>query len=375
MSHTKSLLLKIRAAIEDGRLSGRQVPIADMKQCVIQELQVNRGTFTEQQYTEVLYRFDIMCGNIPEDVEDKEKLLLLTDALLLCTDMISQTVYALANKDYWLFKHGREAENQEIGGIIDYIGKERRIDLISYDFVKEYRNLSVPVYADENCGMRFVLHKQKKMYFPRRWDEEKIVHYYRSVVMEQDSRSPHCYDCASYGVEKGDIVVDAGAAEGIFSLDCLERVSRIYLIEADPDWIEALERTFCEERAKVQIIHGFLDNFHDGIHVNIDTLFDGEEINYIKMDIEGAEKAALAGAHRTMEKNENIRCAICSYHCREDEQSIRGTLEDLGFTVETSRGYMCPDWTMEAYLEAELRRGIVFGRKVGETCHGGRTAV
>ena len=57
------------------------------------------------------------------------------------------------------------------------------------------------------------------------------------------------------------------------------------------------------------------------------------------------------------------RCAICSYHGKEDEEYIRHTLEAHGFTTDTSKGYMCPNWTIEAYLEAELRRGIVFGRK------------
>lgn len=87
------------------------------------------------------------------------------------------------------------------------------------------------------------------------------------------------------------------------------------------------------------------------------------DINYIKMDIEGAEQSALAGAVEIPERCDDIRCAICFYHCWEDEQEIRHILEKHGLETETSRGYMCPDWTMEAYLEAELRRGIVFGRK------------
>ena len=81
------------------------------------------------------------------------------------------------------------------------------------------------------------------------------------------------------------------------------------------------------------------------------------------MVIDGAEKAALAGASEILENRKNIRCAICSYHCRGDEQSIRSILESHGFIVETSKGYMCPNWTIDAYLEAELRRGVVFGRK------------
>lgn len=363
MNQTKELLVKIRAAVADGRLPAESVPIEDMKQCVFAQLQVNRSTFTEQQYTAVLDRFHIMCADIPEGEADKSRILMLTDALILCTDMISQAVYTLANRDYWRYKHGQKADDPEIAGIIAYIDQEQRIDLISYDFVKEYHTLPVSVYLDEVCGMRYVPYKGRRMYFPKGWNEEKIVSYYRSVVMEQDERSPHCYVNEACGVRKGDIVVDAGAAEGIFALDCIDRAAELYLIEADPDWIEALEQTFSEERSRVRIICGFLDQFHDGSHVSIDTLFEGKVINYIKMDIEGAEKSALAGAAETLERGKNIRCAICSYHCREDEVRIRSTLETHGFTVETSKGYMCPDWTMEAYLEAELRRGIVFGRK------------
>ena len=47
---------------------------------------------------------------------------------------------------------------------------------------------------------------------------------------------------------------------------------------------------------------------------------------------------------------------------REDEKWIRNYLEQYGFETEVSKGFMCPDWTIEAYLEAELRRGIVFGK-------------
>lgn len=363
MSQTKELLLKIREAISTGRLSVQNIPLTDMKQCVYTELQVNRSTFTEQQYAEVLDRFESMCADISEREEDKNKILLLTDALILCVDMISQAVYTLANREYWNYRHSADKDNPEIAEIISYIDREHRIDLISYDFVKEYLAMPVTVYRDEVSGMEYVPHKGRKMYFPRGWDSERIVSYYRSVVMEQDSRSPHCYASKNCGVKEGDVVVDAGAAEGIFALEHIGLASRIYMIEADQGWIEALEKTFDGDRDKVQIIYGFLDSYHDGDHVSIDKLFAEEEINYIKMDIEGAEKAALAGAEKTLERCENIRCAICAYHCREDEQSVRRILEEHGFTTEVSRGYMCPDWTMEAYLEAELRRGIVFGGK------------
>lgn len=363
MDHTRELLLKLRTAVQNGTLPAENVPIADVKQCVYAALQVNRCTFMEQQYLDVLNQFHLLCGDIPEKEMSREEMLLLMDALILCMDMIPKFVYSLASRDYWSYKHCGDKEDPQVAGIMDYIHRNRRIDLISYDFTEEYQNLPVTVKWEDACGMSYVPYKGRRMFFPRTWDEGRIVSYYRSLVMEQDRRSPHCYDKESYGVKEGDIVVDAGAAEGIFALDCIERAAKIYLIEADPEWIEALEQTFREDRDKVQIVFGFLDCVHEGDHVSLDKLFESEDLGYIKMDIEGAEKAALEGASATLERCKNMRCAICSYHCKEDEEYIRHTLEAHGFTTDTSMGYMCPNWTIEAYLEAELRRGIVFGRK------------
>lgn len=367
MNQTKNLLLKIREAILDGRLPAGAVPVADMKQCVRIELEVHRNTFTQQQYVEVLTRFDELSRSIEEGETDKSKILMFTDALILCVDMIFEAVYALANGDYWRCKHGKEADNPEVAGIIEYIDREQKISLISYDFVKEYDGLPVEVCFDDGCSMHYISYKGRKMFFPKGWNEEKIVCYYRSVMMEQDVRSPHCYASETFGVKSGDVVVDAGTAEGIFALDCIDMASKIYLIEADEEWIEALKQTFRDDGEKVRLIYGFLDSYHAGSHVSIDGLFEQEEINYIKMDIEGAEKAALAGAEKTLARCDNIRCAICAYHYREDEESIRRTLSGYGFDTGTSKGYMCPDWTLEAYLDAEIRRGVVFGKKANRS--------
>lgn len=363
MNRTKDLLLKIRTAVLEGSMPVEKVPIEDIKLCVSTELQANCSTFTEQRFAEITDRFEQLCANVSERETDWCKLLLLMDALILCTEMISPEIYSLANGEYWRYKHRQELDDQEIVSIIDWIDRERKIEVFNYDFVQEYDTLPVMISLDAVSGMRYLFYKGRKMFFPREWDDEKITEYYRSVAMEQDDGSPHCYRHGSCGVRKGDVVVDAGAAEGIFALDCVERAGKLYLIESDEKWIEALEQTFYEDRDKVCIIHGFLDSYHDGEHVSMDTLFGGQEINYIKMDIEGAEKEALAGAAGILENNENIRCAICSYHCWGDEQRIRGILESHGFITETSKGFMCPNWTVEAYLEAELRRGIVFGRK------------
>ena len=95
---------------------------------------------------------------------DKGRILLLMDALILCTDMISQAVYQLANRDYWRYKYGRRADDPEIAGIIDYIDREKRIDLISYDFVKEYQALPENSFSEFETYGTYVALKYPEAY-------------------------------------------------------------------------------------------------------------------------------------------------------------------------------------------------------------------
>lgn len=363
MNQTVTLLEKIREAIADGRLSGEQVPIEAIKLSVRSELQVHQNTFIASQYGEITGQLERLCNDLPDWEKDTGKILLFIDAAILCVDMISEAVKTLANGEYWSLRHLQELDNPEILEIIDFVDRERKVRLLNYDFVEKYEKLTCEICLDEVSGMKYIPYKNKKMFFPRGWEDSEIADYYRSVVAEQDAESPHCYAKGGYDVKFGDVIVDAGAAEGIFALDTIDIAGKLYLIEADEKWVEALQQTFRDDGDKVRIIYGFLDEITEGNRVSIDGLFAEEEINYIKMDIEGYEKPAVMGAVKTLTKSHDIRCAVCAYHCRGDEKWLTEKLQECGMETSTSRGYICPDWTVEAYLEAELRRGIVFGRK------------
>ncbi len=361
MSKTKELLEKIRNAVVNGQLTAESIPIEDIKNSVYFEIELHRNTMAGEQYSHVVATFKRLCANIMEWEQNIGKILLFLDAMILCTDMLSEIIYTLANRQYWELKHIDELDNPEVRKVIDYIDRKHKISLLNYDFVEEYSKLPVEVDFDEGCQMLYVPYKGRKMYFPRNWDTEKVADYYRSVIAEQDKRSPHCYDYEGYKVAYGDIVVDVGAAEGIFALDVVDMAKKVYLIEADDEWVDALQQTFKADIEKVQIINAFVDSVTEGNRVTLDSLFD--EVNYIKMDIEGYEKQALLGAKGLLQRNTGIKCAICAYHCKEDESWIKSFLGDFGFDTNVSEGYICPDWTVEAYLEAQLRRGIVFGKK------------
>jgi len=362
MNKTKELLLKIRTALLAGKISITDVPFEDIKQCVSAEIELYQNMVTEVQYVNILESYERLCADVAEQEYDAEKFIIVIDAMLLCIDMLSDTLRSLANREYWEYKHQNKLHDPQVQQIIEYIDEKQKISLLNYHFVDEYMDMVVELYLDEESQMIYAPYKGRKMYFPKSWDGEKISKYYCSVVAEQDVRSPHCYQHSGYMVSEGDVVVDVGAAEGIFALGVIDIAKKIYLIEADLEWIEALQLTFREDEDKVQIIYGFVDEVNNGDCVTLDALFE-EPPDYIKMDIEGYEKQALRGAERLFKDAKNLTCAICSYHCREDEEWIKNYLSMRGFVTDVSDGYMCPDWTMEAYLEAELRRGIVFGCK------------
>lgn len=363
MSKIKDLLVRIRAAVKAGTMQADDALIDEITYVVKGELDSNQINFSTEQHRELFITINQLREDYSGSAKDTAAALLYFDALILCVGTISPVADTLISKEYWEYKHRGELEDPEIRDVIEHIGKTKKIQIYNYDFADEYVTLPVETALDETCGMFYVPYRSRKMYFPKGWKEADVVHYYKWVMMEQDRRSPHCYEHEGFGVMPGDVVVDAGVAEGNFALNVIDKAQKLYLIEADERWIEALEKTFASDMDKVQIIRGFLSDETTGDNVCLDQLFAEQPINYVKMDIEGYEKKALAGAKKVMGEAENLRCAICTYHFYEDEGLIRNQLQEYGFETEVSGGYMFPDMTMEALVEAQLRRGLMFGRK------------
>ena len=76
------------------------------------------------------------------------------------------------------------------------------------------------------------------------------------------------------------------------------------------------------------------------------------------MDIEGYEVRALKGAERVLRES-SAYCAVCSYHKHQDERQIKALLQQYGYRVETSEGFMF--FPYDDCLE--FRKGVVYGRK------------
>ena len=217
---------------------------------------------------------------------------------------------------------------------------------------------------DEDSSMPYAMFEGKKIFFPRNIILKEIdgKQYVEGLEFEQQSGSPHTYITDEICIKEGDVVVDAGVQQGNFALKYIDKVSKLYLIESDPRWIAALRMTFKDYMNKVEIVPKFLGNVNDGKTVTLDKLVGNERVDFIKMDIEGAEIDALKGSKNVF-LNNDIRCSICSYHKHGDEKNIKEILGSYGYATTTSNGHMFFEFDRDLFMRYEPRHGIVYGKK------------
>lgn len=180
------------------------------------------------------------------------------------------------------------------------------------------------------------------------------------IIMEQNKRSPHRYFTDSFHVEEGEIFVDVGAAEGLISLDSIEKVKGAYLIEGNEErWREMLERTFAPYKEKTNIVYKFASDKNDGDNISLDELLKGDmeaKGIMVKMDVEGNEMDVLRGAENLLQRD-NVRFVVCTYHREGDEEKFQQFFAERGYQTEFSDGYMwVPLFSEKAPY---LRKGVL----------------
>lgn len=255
----------------------------------------------------------------------------------------------------------RESEDREIQEILDYL-KNNSLDVFNYEFVNKYTCDEIVVESEN--GLLYTIHNGKKMFFSRDYDSaEKVKTYYKSLLVEQDPKSPHRYLTNNFTVDDGAVVIDAGVAEGNFTLDVIDRIRKAYLFEPDKKWVEALELTFASYGEKVKIVNKGVSDYCDRNTTKIDLEVEEDSVDFIKMDIEGEEFYALCGAADIIGNSRNIRISVCTYHQEFAYEAIKNKLQKYGFKVEHSYGYM---WYIEHFNVMRpmvLRRGLIRAEK------------
>lgn len=175
------------------------------------------------------------------------------------------------------------------------------------------------------------------------WVVERNFRTFTEVLAEQGL---DIYGEGYRGVRPGDVVLDGGAHFGGFVRKALDRGAKLVVaIEIAPENAQCLRRNYASEIAAGRVIVYEKGVWHEdgtmvlerarntwadhvapagpGPTVAVTTIdkivaeLKLEKVNFIKLDIEGAERNALAGATEVM-KNHRPRMAVAAYHERDD---------------------------------------------------------
>jgi hypothetical protein len=229
-----------------------------------------------------------------------------------------------------------------------------------YDHVPPFQKTKV---IQGGGGDKFVLHGGKKMFFPPDWSDFQIQKVYSSLLREQDVKSPHRYETDKFCVREGDIIVDCGAAEGIWALSSVEKAKKVYLFECEEVWINALKKTFEPWKEKVEIVNKFVSDSSTKGCVTLDDVLGGGGADFIKADIEGAEISMLRGAEKTLDARKNLRLSLCTYHRQDDARDLNHILTEHGFSTWFSYGYLLFIYGDSPLEPPYLRRGVIRAEK------------
>ena len=160
-------------------------------------------------------------------------------------------------------------------------------------------------------------------------------------------------------IKEGDVIVDVGADEGLFSLDVAERASRIVLFENDPQWFAPLERTFAPWADKTLLVRKTVGDGDTRHSVRLATILRDIPGNgfFVKMDIEGAEVPVISASSDFLRWDKDIRLACCTYHNAGDAESLERLFREAGYLTEFSDGWMLP--TSRHLSPPYFRRGVI----------------
>jgi FkbM family methyltransferase len=201
----------------------------------------------------------------------------------------------------------------------------------------------------DNTNAVWIKGLQRPLYLPAEFDLQFL---HRVLTEETYSWNWHFYQVPQTRVERGDVVLDCGAAEGVFSLMASEQgAGRVLCIEPHPAYLRALRLTFDHDEAVTVVDAAIGDEVgeiclsNDGIASVVTDRRDGTipvkvetvdhlcarlniQPTFIKADIEGYEEKMLVGAAETIAAY-HPKLALTAYHRASAGRWMEHFLKDI----------------------------------------------
>ncbi len=205
------------------------------------------------------------------------------------------------------------------------------------------------VETDESLGLEKYSYHGRAFWAPKKGDYLDGRKTIALLVADHDAMA---VDHPEQSVQPGDIVIDVGAHIGVFTRKAVDRgAAKVIAIEPAPLTLECLRRNLAAEIAsgKVVVVPKGAWSVEDVLHLSISDGNTGENsfvldrspetieipvttidlivdrlglarVDYIKIDIEGAEREAFKGAVKTL-RDFRPTLMVDSYH-REDDMEV-----------------------------------------------------
>jgi hypothetical protein len=252
-------------------------------------------------------------------------------------------------------------QDPEAAEVIGYIRARADLELPldarpAYAFVDAIAAPSV--LRDQETGMPVASINGRRVFFPRTFSDEQVRQAVTVALAEQHELSPHAYLPSTFELEPGGTAVLAGASDGIFCLQIVDRMEKIYLFEPNAAWHEPLRNTLGPWGDRTEIVGKYLGASDTLDAVTLDTFLGGRPIRYLQADVEGYESGVLKGAASTIRRSKPLKMSICCYHNHGDAESLHGQIDALGVHTRYSRGYF-----VMGLRAPYLRRAVIYGEK------------
>ena len=227
---------------------------------------------------------------------------------------------------------------------------KRLIELGRFTTYPSQDVMSIDVESGYDCSLKlpYIVHRGRKLYFPRKYSVAQAVEAYKGYICgdrllgKGEDFAPHQYQSKDFQVHDGDVVVDVGCAEALFSLDVIEQASKVYLIERDGIWKAPLLATFAPYKDKVVFVQKLASDKDGRTTVSLPSLLMSETSSplFIKMDIEGYEPKVVRTLLPLFRERDGITLSCCTYHNNEDAATLEQLFQQVGYRYEFSKGYM-----------------------------------
>ncbi len=240
--------------------------------------------------------------------------------------------------------------------------------IFPYSPIKKLENIDSGI--DNETKLPFIVHQGKRLFFPTNMSAPFAKTLYKNFIETEcilgggyREKAPHQYESENVHISDGDILLDIGCAEALFALDHIEKVKKVYLIESDSYWTDALKATFKPYADKVVFVNKLISDTDSENTTTLLSLLkdDINESIFIKMDIEGYEQMVLKSSIDFLKSITNIKIACCTYHRQNDFDEISELLNNNGFKIEASDGYMI--FPQGEINPPYFRKGIIRSQK------------